>query len=264
VSARGERVTHPGAPTAFEQVVDDYDVGRPDYPPALFDALQPLAGRRVLEVGAGTGLATRGLVAAGADVVASDLGPRMLGRLRAALPGVPAVVARAEALPFPAASFDVVCAAQAWHWVDVPAAAAQVARVLRPGGRLAVWWNEVDAAAGSPAFAAAWSAQQQRLEEANPRYRRQYRDRDYASELMATGHFGDVRTWTGSWRRELDWPTYERWLRSKSYVQAVDDVEALVAAERASLAEAFPDGRIVEPFSVRLVTGELRGRPGRR
>ncbi|HVM27087.1 MAG TPA: methyltransferase domain-containing protein, partial [Mycobacteriales bacterium] len=110
-------MTHPGGATAFEALVDDYDAARPDYPPSLYAALPDLDGRRVLEVGAGTGLATRGLLAAGADVVATDLGPRMLGRLHASLPAVPVAVARAEALPFAAAAFDGVCAAQAWHWV---------------------------------------------------------------------------------------------------------------------------------------------------
>jgi SAM-dependent methyltransferase len=246
-------VTHPGAPTAFEAVVDDYDAGRPDYPPALLDLLPPLAGRRVLELGAGTGLATRRLLEGGPQLVATDLGPRMLGRLHAALPGVPVAVARAERLPFAPASFDVVCAAQAWHWVDVPAAAAEAARVLRPGGWLAVWWNEVDPAAGSPAFTAAWDAQQARLEAGNLRYRRGYRSRDYVGELRATGLFADVNTARTTWSRSLDWPRYERWLRSKSYVQALPDVEGFVAAERASLTAAFPDGRIQEPFELRVV-----------
>lgn len=243
---------HPGEASAFEDVVDDYDAGRPTYPESLLSALPPLAGARVLEIGAGTGLATRRLVTAGADVVATDIGARMLGRLHELLPDVTVAVARAEALPFAAGRFDGVCAAQAWHWVSVDEAVAEVARVLRPDGWLAVWWNEVDPAAGTPAFARAWEAQQQRLEARNPRYTRQYRQRDYAGELRATGRFAEVTTWAGAWRRELDWPTYERWLRSKSYVQALPDVEAFLAAERSSLGEAFPDGRIDEPFAVRL------------
>jgi SAM-dependent methyltransferase len=246
-------VTHPGEPTAFEALVDDYDAGRPGYPAVLLDLLPPLAGRRVVELGAGTGLATRRLVAARAEVVATDLGPRMLGRLRANLPAVPVAVARAERLPLAPAVADAVCAAQAWHWVDVPAAAAEAARVLRPGGWLAVWWNEVDPAAGTPAFARAWDAQQSRLEAGNPRYRRGYRDRDYAAELRATGLFGDVSTARASWSRTLPWERYERWLRSKSYVQALPDVEAFVAAERTSLAQAFPDGELVEPFTLLVV-----------
>jgi SAM-dependent methyltransferase len=179
-------------------------------------------------------------------VLATDLGARMLGRLHAKHPAVPVAVARAEELPFADGSFDVVCGAQMWHWVDVPTAATEAARVLRPGGWLAVWWNDVDAAG------AAWfEAQQQRLEAASPGYRRGYRDRDDADELRP--FFREVTTWTGAWSRELDLATYERWLRSKSYVQALPDLEAFLAAERDSLSRAFPDGTVVEPFVVRLV-----------
>lgn len=237
-------MTHPGDPTAFEELVDDYDAARPRYPAALFDRLAPSG--RVLELGAGTGIATVEL-AARADVVATDLGPRMLARLHATLPRVPVVVTRAEALPFTDASCDLVCGAQMWHWVDVPAAAAEVARVLRPGGRLAVWWNEVDAE-----HLPWWQAQQERLEAGNPRYTRTYRRTDHGAALLGTGHFSSLEHWSTTWQRELDWPLYERWLRSKSYVQALTDVEAFVAAERASLTTTFPDGRIVEPFTTSL------------
>ena len=242
----------PGQATAFEALVDDYDAARPTYPAALFDALPPLSGRRVLELGAGTGLQTPGLLERGARVVSTDAGPAMLGRLHAKHPSVPVALARAEALPFAGASFDGVTGAQMWHWVDVPAAVAEVARVLRPGGWLAVWWNDVDAAGER------WyDDQQARLEADGSGYRRGYRTRAYADELSATGAFADVRTWTTTWSRELDWTTYERWLRSKSYVAHLHDVEGFLAAERASLAEAFPDGRIVGPFRVELVTARV-------
>ena len=238
----------PGSATAFERLVDDYDAARPGYPPALYDALPPLAGARLLELGAGTGKQTPGLLGRGARVVSTDLGPRMLGRLHAHQPQVPVAVARAEALPFADGAFDGVCGAQMWHWVDVPVAAAEVGRVLRPGGWLAVWWNDVDAE-GQPWY----DAQQDRLEAAGGGYRRTYRDQVYDDDLRATGAFASVTTWTGRWSRTLDWPTYERWLRSKSYVSELPDQAAFLAAERESLAGAFPDGRIVEPFRVRLV-----------
>lgn len=237
-------MTHPGRPTAFEELVDDYEAARPRYPRALFDRLAP--GGRVLELGAGTGIATREL-APYAEVVATDLGPRMLGRLHVLLPQVPVVVARAEALPFQDGSFDLVCGAQMWHWVEVPVAAPEVVRVLREGGRLALWWNEVDGA-----DLPWWQAQQQRLEAANPGYTRAYRSQDHGAVLMSTGLFSGVESWTTSWSRELDWPLYERWLRSKSYVQAIGDLEGFLAAERDSFAQAFPDGTIVEPFTTTL------------
>ena len=237
-------MTQPGSPTAFEELVDDYDAARPTYPPSLYDALPDLSGA-VLELGAGTGIATRELESRAGRLICTDLGPKMLGRLHERSPSVPVVVAQAEALPFADNSFDVVCGAQMWHWVDTPRAAAEVNRVLRPGGALAVWWNEVDAE-GVPW----WDAQQDRLEAGNPRYSRGYRARDYGTELAP--YFSAVEHWTTRWERVLDWPLYERWLRSKSYVQALDDVEAFITAERASLAQACPDGRIVEPFAVSL------------
>lgn len=239
-------MTVPEQAVAFEALVDDYDAGRPTYPPALFDALPPLGGARVLELGAGTGLQTPGLLERGAHVVSTDRGPSMLGRLHAHHPGVPVAVARAEQLPFVDGSFDGVCGAQMWHWVDVPVAAAEAARVLRPGGWLAVWWNDV--AAGGEAW---FEAQQARLEAAGTGYHRAYRSRDHAAGLRAV--FPVVERWSGSWSRRLAWPLYERWLRSKSYVAALPDTEAFVAAERDSLLAAFPDGVIVEPFDVQLV-----------
>jgi SAM-dependent methyltransferase len=237
-------VTQPGSATAFEDLVDDYDAARPSYPSSLYDGLPDLSGS-VLELGAGTGIAARELEQRAGRLVCTDLGPKMLGRLHERSPSVPVVVARAEALPFRDDSFDVVCGAQMWHWVDVALAAPEVVRVLRPGGVLALWWNEV--AADGLAW---WDAQQDRLESGNPRYRRGYRARDYRTELAP--YFSSIEHVTTTWERTLDWPTYERWLRSKSYVQALADVEGFVAAERASLAAAFPDGRIVEPFAVTL------------
>ncbi|MCW2620516.1 MAG: Methyltransferase type 11 [Frankiales bacterium] len=238
---------HPGKPTAFEDLVDDYDAARPGYPETLYEALPPLAGTQVLELGAGTGKQLPGLLDRGAWVVSTDLGPRMLGRLRSRHPAVPALVARAEQLPFADRSFDAVCGAQMWHWVDLPRAAAEVARVPRPHGWLAVWWNEVDAA-----DTRWWQDQQARLEAGNPAYSRTYRTADHGQALRDTGLFREVREWHGSWTRTLGWPLYERWLRSKSYVAALADREAFIAGERQSLAAAFPDGRIVEPFQVRL------------
>lgn len=242
-----EAVTHPGSPTAFEDLVDVYDAARPRYPAELYDALVSLTGSTtgVLELGAGTGIATRRLAERFGSLVSTDLGPRMLRRLHERSPRVPVAVCRAEQLPFADGSFDLVCGAHLWHWVDLPRAIAEVLRVLRPGGALAVWWNEVEAD-GLPW----WDAQQDRLEAMNPAYRRGYRTRDHAGDLAP--FFAEVRTWSGTWTRELDWPTYEQWLRSKSYVQAIDDLDGFLGAARTELAEAFPDGRIVEPFRTSL------------
>jgi SAM-dependent methyltransferase len=235
-------VTRPGSGTAFEDLVDDYDAARPHYPGALYDAL-PLSGADVLELGAGTGIASVELDARAGSLVVTDLGPKMLAR-GLMKHEAPAVVARAEALPFRAECFDLVCGAQMWHWTDPPAA-AEVARVLRTGGRLALWWNEVTAD-GLTWF----DAQQDRLEAGNPAYTRGYRQVDYRAQLVDL--FDGPAPLEIPWERALSLDLYERWLRSKSYVQRLPDVEGFIAASRVDLAEAFPSGDVVEPFVTRL------------
>jgi SAM-dependent methyltransferase len=232
----------PGEPTAFEELVDDYDAARPSYPQALYDGL-PLSGADVLELGAGTGIASEPLASRVGSLVVSDLGPRMLAR-GLGKHSWPGVVARAEQLPFRDGSFDLVCGAQMWHWTDDPAA-AEVARVLRPGGRLALWWNEVTAD-GLPWF----DQQQDRLEAGNPAYRRGYREVDYREQLLPL--FDGPPPREIRWERTLALDRYERWLRSKSYVQKLPDLNAFLAACRADLLAAFPDGQVVEPFVTRL------------
>ena len=128
----------------FAGVADLYDDVRPDYPDELYDVLAQavgsLAGKDVLDLAAGTGLATRALDVRGARVVASDIAPGMLQRLRKRSPSAHAVAAVAEALPFRADGFDLVVCATAWHWVRTDEAVREITRVLRPGGHLALWW----------------------------------------------------------------------------------------------------------------------------
>ena len=239
-------VEQPGSATAFEDLVDDYDAARPHYPQALYDALPSLGD--ALELGAGTGIASVELSARAHSLVVTDLGPRMLARglTKHASSGV---VCRAEALPFADTSFDVVCGAQMWHWTSDPAG-AEVARVLRPGGRLVLWWNEVRLDAPARSWKRLWDAQQDRLEAGNARYRRGYREVDYNARLAAW--FRGAQPVELPWSRTVSLDLYERWLRSKSYVQELPDVDGFVAACRTDLLDVFPDGLVVEPFITRL------------
>lgn len=232
----------PGKPTAFEGLVDDYDAARPSYPDALYGSLPKLGA--CLELGAGTGIASARLAAMASRFVVSDLGPKMLAR------GLtkhdwPGVVCRAEALPFRDASFDTVIGAQMWHWVDTPGGPLEVQRVLKPGGRLLLWWNE-PAADGKP-----WlDRQQERLEAGNPLYRRGYREVDYNAELAPW--FDTADPVVLPWSRTVSLDLYERWLRSKSYVQELVDVDGFIAASLADVSEAYPSGQVEEDFFTRL------------
>lgn len=102
----------------------------------LVDTCPPLAGRRVLDVGAGTGAVTRTVEAAGGTVVASDLSPGMLADRRVARP--PAVAADARCLPFGDSTFDAVLASFVLNHIDEPVTAVrEAARVTRTGGTFA-------------------------------------------------------------------------------------------------------------------------------
>ena len=130
-----------GKPDVFGQAADVYERSRPTYPPEAAAWLVPASARTVVDLGAGTGKFTRSLVELGLDVIAVEPDPVMLETLAGALPGVGAVEGSAERMPLPDASADVVTVAQAWHWVDPPAALPEIARVLRPGGTLGLVWN---------------------------------------------------------------------------------------------------------------------------
>jgi SAM-dependent methyltransferase len=145
VSDRGARAR------SFDTVAAEYERHRPDYPEeALRWAAERMGLRedaRVLDMGAGTGKLTRGLVALGLEAVAVDPGAAMLDELRKAVPAAEALRGRAEAIPLPDASVDGAFAGQAFHWFDRERALPELHRVVRPGGGLALlwnWWDERD------------------------------------------------------------------------------------------------------------------------
>ena len=121
-----------------------YERGRPSYPPEAIDWLLPPDTSDVLDLGAGTGKLTTRLVERGLNVVAVDPIPEMLELLSNSLPDTPALLGTAEEIPLPDNSVDAVLVAQAWHWFDTERAVKEVARVLRPGGRLGLVWNARD------------------------------------------------------------------------------------------------------------------------
>jgi SAM-dependent methyltransferase len=96
-------------------------------------------GPSVLDVGCGTGIAARQFQAAGCRVLGVDPDARMADLARQG--GIEVEVAKFEAWESADREFDAIIAGQAWHWVDPVAGAAMAARILRPGGRLAVFWN---------------------------------------------------------------------------------------------------------------------------
>jgi len=135
---------NPDPARSFGGVADSYDRGRPSYPA---DAVKWLVGEEpcsVLELGAGTGKLTQMLVGLGHDVFATDPDDAMLDILSGKLPDVRATSGTAEQIPTGDSLYDVVVVGQAFHWFDHAKALAEIGRVLRTDGRLAVVQNERD------------------------------------------------------------------------------------------------------------------------
>lgn len=132
---------------SFGAEAEGYDRHRPGYPAtAVAWLLAPAAAGplRVLDLGAGTGLLSAAVAAAGHHVVGVEPDPGMRARLARRLGADRALDGSAEDIPLADGSVDAVVVGQAWHWFDAQRAPAEVARVLRPGGVLGVVWNVRD------------------------------------------------------------------------------------------------------------------------
>jgi SAM-dependent methyltransferase len=125
-------------------VADSYDRVRPGPAAAAIDWLVPAGCDVAVDLAAGTGLFTRALLGHAARVVAVEPDPRMREVLASRSPELDVREGWGEAMPLPDASVDAVFVSTAWHWLDRPRAVPEIARVLRPGGRLGVIWTSRD------------------------------------------------------------------------------------------------------------------------
>ncbi|MGW4498623.1 class I SAM-dependent methyltransferase [Micromonospora sp. NPDC004336] len=139
-------MTDPTQALSFGAVAREYDRFRPRYPEAAVRwALAGMAvPARVVDLGAGTGILTRGVLALGHEVVPVEPDAAMRAQLEVATPGTTALAGSAEAVPLPDGTVDAVVAGQAYHWFDRERAHPEIARLLRSGGTFAPIWNTRD------------------------------------------------------------------------------------------------------------------------
>ena len=139
----------------FENVADAYERGRAGWPASAVERLVAFGGLEprdpVLDLAAGTGKLTRELVAAGLEVVAVEPSDDMRRHLLRLLPGERVLGGRAEELPIESSSVRAVAVAEAFHWFDADRAAREIARVLTPGGVVALLWHRPLTPLPSPA-----------------------------------------------------------------------------------------------------------------
>lgn len=175
----------------FSAAADDYARARPAYARHAIGELKRQIGREpTLDVAAGTGILSGQLDRAGLEVVAVEPVAEMIAHLVRTLPRVRALAGTAETLPIRTASFGAVVVGEAFHWFDVPAALAEAARVLVPGGLLAMLWNRRDDAVD-------WVARyNEALLSESPLGRPYRHDRDWPDEVARSGAFeaGDCST----------------------------------------------------------------------
>jgi SAM-dependent methyltransferase len=223
-----------GRATSFASVAAEYERARPGYPE---EAVRWLAGdepRDVVDLGAGTGKLTRGLVALGHRVTAVEPLPEMLAELGRAVPAARAVVGSAEQIPLPDDAADVVVAGQAFHWFDHAATLPEIDRVLRPGGRLALVWNMRD---DREPWVARLSAKigRETVDEWG----------DVTAPVAASGLFGPFERATFHWAQRLDRVRLRELVLSRSYCanRAPEEREPVLAEVDAIYDDAAgPDG----------------------
>ena len=247
----------------FNRDAELYDRARPGYPPELFDALAGLAGlgpgRRVLEIGCGTGQATVPLAERGCEIVAVELGAdlaRVARRNLARFPSVEVVVAAFEEWPPPAEPFDLVLAATSWHWLDPAVRVGRAASALRAGGALATISTHHVAGGTEAFFVEAQDCYQRWDPETPPGGARLPMASEVAAdtaELDGSGWFGPVAVRRWEWERSYSTTGYLDVLRTYSGHRALDPArrERLLGCI-AELIDGRHGGRIAKRYLTEL------------
>jgi SAM-dependent methyltransferase len=240
---------HPRAAVGFERAADAYERGRPDYPTEavtwLRDRLELGPGRTVVDLAAGTGKLTRLLRPTGARVVAVEPVAAMRDRLAQAVPSAEIVDGTAEAIPLPDGSADAVTVAQAFHWFATAEALAEIHRVLRPGGGLALVWNRRDL--DDPLQVA--------LDGMISRHRGDvptHRTRRWKSAFQATELFGPLEEHLVPYQQQLDRSGLVDRVMSTSIMAALPDTErrqAVADIEELAAGQAEP---ILIPYTTEV------------
>ncbi|MFX4294680.1 class I SAM-dependent methyltransferase [Streptomyces bohaiensis] len=244
---------HSAYARSFDAVATEYAASRPSYPPELFELIEshigrPLAETEILDVGAGTGIASQLLNQHGARVTAVEPSEPMASQLNIAHPGLPLVRADGDALPFADRRFDLVTYAQSWHWTEPRRSVPEALRVLRPGGALALWWNVPDQEKE-------WvRAQAERLSAAAPDHGLSDVPENAASIIESLGLGLEPVRGELRWTRSVPVDTHLDNLATHSTLSVLPpgDRTPLIDAEREAVCAEFPDGIVAEEYIVRL------------
>jgi SAM-dependent methyltransferase len=258
-SLRGE------ARTIYGSDAEGYEAGRPDYPAEVYETLAARCGLRpgasVVEIGAGTGLVTRRLLAAGAGVVAVEPDQNMAAYLAAAFGSdVEIIRGTFEQAALARDRFDLAVAATSFHWVDQAAGLPKLGSVIRPGGWAAVWWTIFDDPDRQDAFRDALRARTGDGDPGGQRNTQFQRDvaarcRDLADLAGLTDVSGNLIRWTAV----LDTAQQRALYASMMTIRRLPAGDQRRILDHISLlADRDFGGRVQRPFITAMYTGRRR------
>jgi SAM-dependent methyltransferase len=239
---------------AFDRTAASYERARPGYAPEAIAHLARVLGvgpgTRVLDLGAGTGKLTRQLLETGADVIALEPLPAMRAELTAAVPGVRVHDGSAEAIPLVDGAVDVITVGQALHWFDLARAIPEMGRVIRPGGGMALLWNERDERVP-------WVAELSRLIHWDRRAPFDIKT-DWSTKIAPLGWFEPLAVAYFTFVQPMTAALLEDATLSRSYIAAMEPAErAPILAGVRALVRGWP-----EPFDLPYVTQVWTARRG--
>jgi len=234
---------------------DIYERARPSYPPEAVTHLKATTGittcTRVLDLAAGTGKLTRQLRADGATCVAVEPSASMREVFARMVPGAALVGGTAELVPIAAATMEVVVVAQAFHWFDPTRALPEIARVLRPGGWLALIWNERDES--DPAVAELVRISKWDVCQPYPI------GMDFGPAIDRSGLFGPVQRTKFNFVQLLDQTAFVEQVASRSYVQVLPEEERGALLDEVAVFGATLGEPIAMPYISDLFCAQVAG-----
>ena len=250
---------------SFNEVPAIYDRVRPSYPADLFDALFQMlpAQPKIVEVGPGTGQATKDLLARGASVFAIEIGPAMAARLRANLSSdrLRIGVGDFEEMEVRAGEADAVFSATAYHWISQQAQTDRPAAILRLGGLVAIVDTiQVDSSDDAGFFAAAQPIYERygQGHTGPPAPARGSVDPAIRSVLDADRRFDSVAVRRYDWDQTYSATDYRTLMLSYSGTQMMEETDRLgLLDDMESLIRRDFGGVVTRPLVVALTTAKL-------
>ncbi len=237
----------------FETGSDIYERARPSYPDEAVRHLTQTAGitsgSRVLDLAAGTGKLTRQLAIGGARCLAVEPSSSMREVFQRTVPGVAAAGGTAEMVPVADGAMDAVVVGQAFHWFDQEQSLSEIARVLRPGGWLALIWNERDES--DPAMAelvriSRWD-----------RFQPYMTGMDFAKVIDQSNLFRPVERTNYHFVQRLDHNAFVEQVASRSYVQVLPDGERRALLDQVAAFGATLGDPIAMPYVTDLFCAQV-------